>query len=89
MIKEVPYDMHFLLSRSTQLFVISRCIGRHCRKKEPIPKEKVYSERTVEMGVFIDRHLYQKMSVSQLLFYLDNFQGPLFRKISRVLTMKG
>ena len=35
-----------------------------CRQKEPIPKEKIYSERTVEFGVYVDMHLYKKMSVS-------------------------
>jgi len=33
-----------------------------CRQKDPIPKEKIYSERTVELGVYVDMHLYKKMS---------------------------
>merc|ERR1719233_2182099 len=33
-----------------------------CRQKEPVPKEKIYSERTVELGVYVDMHLYKKMS---------------------------
>jgi len=33
-----------------------------CRQKDPIPKEKIYLERTVECGVYVDMHLYKKMS---------------------------
>merc|ERR1739844_35488 len=33
-----------------------------CRPKDPIPKEKIYSERTVEFGVYVDMHVYKKMS---------------------------
>jgi len=33
-----------------------------CRQKEPIPKEKIYSERTVEFGVYVDMHVYKKMA---------------------------
>merc|ERR1719430_615398 len=33
-----------------------------CRPKDPVPKEKIYSERTVELGVYVDMHLYKKMS---------------------------
>merc|ERR1719153_168689 len=33
-----------------------------CRQKEPIPKEKIYSERTVEFGVYVDMHVYKKIT---------------------------
>jgi len=33
-----------------------------CRMKEPIPSKKIYTKRTVELGVFIDPPLYKRMS---------------------------
>merc|ERR1719244_2136021 len=39
-----------------------RNVNEPCRLKEPIPKEKIYSERTVEFGVYVDMYVYKKMS---------------------------
>lgn len=32
-----------------------------CQQKLPLPKEKIYEENTIEVGVYIDRHLYKVM----------------------------
>ena len=55
-----------MLFRSTQLFDETCAHRKMCREKEPIPKKKIYSQRTVEMGVYVDRHAYKKMAVSQI-----------------------
>jgi len=36
--------------------------GSSCRQKEPVPQEKIYKERTIEVGVFIDKALYNLVS---------------------------
>ena len=36
-----------------------------CVEKQPIPEHKTYSERTAEIGVFIDKELYQQMAVGK------------------------
>ena len=52
-----------LVYRST-VFIQAGCRNEPCRKKDPIPQKKVYSRRTAEIGVYIDRQLYQEMGVS-------------------------
>merc|ERR1719481_29206 len=32
-----------------------------CRTKDPLPRTKKYSSKTIEAGVFIDHHLYEQM----------------------------
>ena len=34
-----------------------------CRTKEPVPQKKIYTHRTVEFGLFTDKHLYTQMAV--------------------------
>merc|ERR1711974_179202 len=49
--------------RSLQFIEANPC-GQHgepCKPKQPLPKEKIYDEKTIEVGVFIDRHLYKNM----------------------------
>ena len=42
------------------------CGSDVCRMKEPIPKARIYSERTVEFGVFVDSYAYKQMAVSHI-----------------------
>ena len=51
----------FFLLRSA-IVIMAGCPT--CRQKEPIPSKKIYTERTIELGVFIDPPLYNRMSVS-------------------------
>ena len=46
--------------------VIVGCGSDVCRMKEPIPKAKIYSERTVEFGVFVDSYAYKQIAVSHI-----------------------
>jgi len=58
-----PLCKHDEFRRSRELRVIKTC-GRadvRCKQKQPVPKEKIYDEKTIEVGVFIDRHLYKNM----------------------------
>ena len=56
--------MEYSINRST-VFITTGCAKRPCREKEPIPQEKIYSQRTAEIGVYIDKALYQQMAVSK------------------------
>jgi len=42
--------------------VSSGCSKKPCRQKEPLPQEQVYTHRTVEIGVYIDKALYNQVS---------------------------
>jgi len=46
--------------RSATIIFNSACPT--CRQKEPIPSEKIYTERTVELGIFIDPPLFKRMA---------------------------
>jgi len=46
----------------TAIILDGGCQNHPCRQKGPIPREKIYSHRTVEIGVYIDNALYQQMS---------------------------
>jgi len=49
--------------RSTQFYVIRNSCGtKICRKKDPYPSDPIYKDKTIEVGVFTDKHLFQKMS---------------------------
>ena len=45
------------------------CVNCSNRVKEPIPEKKIYEERTVEFGLFTDRHVYNQMAVSLNISY--------------------
>lgn len=47
--------------RSRQILTFSRCGKDICKKKQPTPKKKIYREKTIEVGIYIDRHLYKNM----------------------------
>jgi len=47
--------------RNQNLFTFSRCGDDICRKMQPIPKQKIYKEKTIEVGIYIDLHLYKAM----------------------------
>jgi len=47
--------------RSRQILHYSRCGKDICKKKQPTPQKKIYREKTIEVGVYIDRHLYKNM----------------------------
>jgi len=49
------------LFRSRQILHYSRCGKDICKKKQPTPQKKIYGEKTIEVGVYIDRHLYKNM----------------------------
>jgi len=50
-------------SRFRSAIIISySCDNPPCREKLPIPKQKIYSHRTIEIGVVIDKALYQQIS---------------------------
>ncbi len=34
-----------------------------CVEKAPNPTKKVYSERTIELGIFVDKYLWEVMKV--------------------------
>ena len=52
------------LCRSAIMFSRGCTSGSSCRQKEPVPQEKIYKERTIEVGVYIDKALYNLVSVS-------------------------
>jgi len=49
------------LFRSRQILHYSRCGKDICKKKQPTPQKKIYRDKTIEVGVYIDRHLYKNM----------------------------
>merc|ERR1711974_168335 len=49
------------LFRSRQILHYSRCGKDICKKKQPTPQKKIHGEKTIEVGVYIDRHLYKNM----------------------------
>ena len=34
-----------------------------CRRKQPVPAKKIYSQYTIEFGIFVDWHAYKTLSV--------------------------
>jgi len=52
------------LFRSRQIVMTDNHCGHHgkfCHSKDPVPTEKIYEEQTIEVGIYIDRHLYKLM----------------------------
>jgi len=47
--------------RST-IIIDTGCKDPPCRMKEPIPTEKLYQKRTVEIGIFVDKALYGRIA---------------------------
>ena len=67
-------------TNSTKTLNPFRCGDDICRKMQPIPKQKVrnfnfepicdfkykiYKEKTIEVGIYIDRHVYKNMEEVQ------------------------
>jgi len=62
--------------RSTGIIYINTgCANPPCRKKEPIPQKKAYTHRTAEIGVYIDKAMYDQVSAE-----IDNSDAAVVKK---------
>ena len=48
-------------------FIQKGCWGDKCRTKEDIPRKKVYTTNTAEVGIYVDPALFNEMAVSFVL----------------------
>ena len=52
--------------------IILNCV-QPCRKKDPIPRKRKYKQRTLELGLFTDKAIYNQMAVRIFPFRFNKF----------------